>query len=120
MVAGSALDKEVILARLGGNKQLFETICNSFLKMLPGQLSVIGESVSNRDIETLSRSVHRLKGSVGYFDNGTVAGTILELQSLTRRPEFEEARARFLFERLANQLQDLIQGLESIRSSNSD
>ena len=111
-----ALDKEAILQRLGGNHQLFENICNSFLKLLPGQLSVIGESVSNRDTETLSRSAHRLKGSVAYFDGGNVTATIVELEGLTKRPEFDDARARFLFERLATQLQELIRDLEQLRT----
>ena len=113
----NSLDKEVILARLGGSQQLFENICNSFLKLLPGQLSVIGDAVSNRDPETLSRAVHRLKGSVAYFDSGSVTVTISELEGVTRRPEFDEARARFLFERMANQLQELIQDLEALRTS---
>ena len=117
MTVKNSLDKEAILARLGGNHQLFETICNSFLKLLPGQLSVIGDAVSNRDPETLSRAAHRLKGSVAYFDGGTVTLTIVELEGLTRRPEFDEVRARFLFERMANQLQELIQDLQALRAT---
>lgn len=116
MTVENSLDKQAILDRLGGNQQLFETICNSFLKLLPGQLSVIGEAVNSGDTDTLSRSAHRLKGSVAYFDNGTVTATIAELEGLTKRPQFEEPRARFLFERLAKQLQELIQDLEALRS----
>lgn len=111
-----SLNKEAILERLGGNQQLFETICNSFLKLLPTQLGVIQEAVSNRDAETLSRAAHRLKGSVAYFDSGPVTSAIVEIEALCKKPEFDEARARFLFERLAKLLQELIKGLEQLRS----
>ncbi|CAN0302903.1 unnamed protein product [Phaeothamnion confervicola] len=114
----NSLDKEAILARLGGSQQLFENICASFMKLLPGQLAVIGDAVSNRDAETLSRAVHRLKGSVAYFDSGSVSTTISELEALTKRPEFDETRARFLFERMAGQMQELIEDLQALRAPN--
>lgn len=112
-----SLNKEAILERLGGNHQLFETICNSFLKLLPSQLGVIQEAVSNKDGDTLSRAAHRLKGSVAYFDSGAVTSTIVEIESLCKQPTFDDARARHLFERLASLLQELIKELEVLRHS---
>ena len=110
------MDKQAILARLDGNEDLFNKICDSFVRLLPGQLAVIKEAISSGDRETLSRSIHRLKGSVAYFDDGTVTQTITAMGKVSSQGELDRAHARPLYDTLVQQIDELNQNLKSMRS----
>jgi HPt (histidine-containing phosphotransfer) domain-containing protein len=110
------LDKQAILARLDGNEALFNKICDSFVRLLPAQLAVIKEAITNADRDTLSRSVHRLKGSVAYFDDGPVIQTITAIGKVSSQSLLDTKSAETLYESLLSQLDELNQNLKSMRS----
>jgi two-component system sensor histidine kinase/response regulator len=50
-----------------GDRDLFKEIVNLFLENLPDSIAQIREAVANSDANTLDKTAHSLKGSVGNF-----------------------------------------------------
>lgn len=109
------VDKQAIIRRLGGNEQLFESICVRLFDLLPSQLSVLEEAVTQADRDTLFRAAHRLKGSVAYFDENNVTPTLVELEHLAKLPNWDGGRARILYLTLVAQVKELQADLEKLR-----
>ena len=65
--AGPLLDKEVALARMGGDLELLQEVARLFLDEYPRLLGVMHDALSRGDAQLLERSAHSLKGSVANF-----------------------------------------------------
>ena len=90
-----AFDRDAVLARIDGNEELLAEVVDLFLDELPGQMSDIGESVSNRRASTLESSAHKLRGSLGNFGAEVAHDAALRLEEMARRRDLAGAEETF-------------------------
>jgi two-component system sensor histidine kinase/response regulator len=61
------IDRAELMARMGGDESLLRRLIDMFLVNYPKQLSELHEAVRARDIETLRRRSHTLRGALSLF-----------------------------------------------------
>lgn len=98
------LDKSEILDRLGGNEKLFLSVSKRFADSVPEQLQGIESSVQACDRQALLRWLHRLKGSLAYFDDGAVAVALHNLEQVAKQEAFDQECASRFSSQLAQEL----------------
>ena len=78
-----AVDVEAYVKRMGGNRDIAETIIKGFIKQIPVQLHNIEEAIKNGDIEIVDREAHSMKGgALNVFANDMMlAAKALEMQA---------------------------------------
>ena len=59
---GMPVDVEAYIKRMGGNRDIAETIIKGFIEQIPIQLHNIEEAIKNGDIEIVDREAHSIKG----------------------------------------------------------
>jgi HPt (histidine-containing phosphotransfer) domain-containing protein len=94
--AEPVFDRNVILARVEGDRTLLQEIIGLFFDETPGLLSAIQESIASHDAKALERAAHALKGSVGNFGAQGASHAALRLEVMGRGGDFthvEEAYA---------------------------
>jgi HPt (histidine-containing phosphotransfer) domain-containing protein len=79
-----ALDREVALARVGGDAELLREIAVLFLENYPAWLEELRAAQANSDAEAVQRAAHGLKGSVANFGARDAVEASLELENLGR------------------------------------
>jgi HPt (histidine-containing phosphotransfer) domain-containing protein len=105
-LAGSSIDREVALARVGGDAELLHEIACLFLDDYPKVIADLHAAAARGDASGVERTAHNLKGSVANFGAHTAIETALKIEDL--------GRARRLGE-LTPLLQALEQALAAIR-----
>jgi signal transduction histidine kinase/HPt (histidine-containing phosphotransfer) domain-containing protein len=80
---GMPVDVEAYVKRMGGNRDIAETIIKGFIKQIPIQLHNIEEAIKSGDIETVDREAHSMKGgALNVFANDIMlAAKALEMQA---------------------------------------
>jgi PAS domain S-box-containing protein len=89
-------DRNLILARVEGDKELLREIIGLFFDEIPKLLSAIQESITRRDARALERAAHTLKGAVSNFGAKSACDAALRLEVIGRSGDFthsEEAYA---------------------------
>ena len=80
---GKPVDVEAYIKRMGGNREIAETIIKGFIKHIPVQLQNIKDAIKSGDIETVDREAHSIKGgALNVFANDLMlAAKELEMQA---------------------------------------
>ncbi|MBI4962366.1 MAG: response regulator [Desulfomonile tiedjei] len=90
-VKPEALDKLVILDRVGGDTELLKEIVDLFLEDYPDLLVKIREALQTKDSQLLEKTAHALKGSVGNFGAESAVQAALNLENMGRNQDLAEA-----------------------------
>jgi HPt (histidine-containing phosphotransfer) domain-containing protein len=80
-----------VLARVGGDRQLLAEISRLFMDDAPRHLGRIRQALDARDIESLRRAAHGLKGSAANFDADAVVSAVRALEDMARSGRFASA-----------------------------
>lgn len=87
----NALDSQLALSRVGGDKQLLQEIAVLFIEDCPRALAEIQEAVTHGDAEKLENAAHALKGSVANFGARDAVDAAFRLEQMGRANEMSEA-----------------------------
>ncbi len=88
------IDKDLALARAGGNSQLAEELFAMLLKELPEQRTSILEAASAHDYQNLKRFIHKLNGSATYCGVPALKEAVDGFETRLKRGEIEDAPER--------------------------
>jgi HPt (histidine-containing phosphotransfer) domain-containing protein len=88
--AGLSLDRELALARLGGDAELLREIAQLFLSDYPGVLAELRDAVACRDARRIERMAHGLKGSVSNFGAAAAVEAARTIEALGRAAQVEQ------------------------------
>ncbi|MCE5314820.1 MAG: response regulator [Armatimonadota bacterium] len=108
-------DLNSALARLDGDRLLFQEITGLFLDDCPRLASAIREAITNQDSNALERSAHALKGAVSNFSSGPAFDLSLKLERTGRSGDMSEAES--IFESLEIEVAHLVSALNSLDSA---
>jgi HPt (histidine-containing phosphotransfer) domain-containing protein len=89
----NALDRQMALSRVGGDKELLQEIASLFLEDCPRALAEIREAVACGDAARLENAAHALKGSVANFGARDAVAAAFRLEQMGRANEMSEAEA---------------------------
>lgn len=87
---GVAFDREIALARVGGDIELLKEIAILFLEDYPKVLAELHDAVAANDAKALERSAHGLKGSVSNFGANAAVEAALQLEMMGRAKQLAE------------------------------
>jgi PAS domain S-box-containing protein len=74
------IDRGELMARMGGDGALLSRLIDMFLVNYPRQLSDLRDAVQNRDVETLRRRAHTLRGAMALFAASEAADAAHQLE----------------------------------------
>ena len=103
---GEVLDRDAILAQVGGDEELLRDLAQTFLDDCTPLLDQIRNAVTSGDLNRLARSAHNLKGSVSNFSRQATFEAALRLEQMGRTGDAAES---------AEALRDLEHALEQLR-----
>ena len=86
-----ALDRQLALSRVGGDKQLLQEIAVLFIEECPHAFRQIQEAVAHGDPAKLENAAHALKGSVANFGARNAVEAAFELEQMGRAKQMGEA-----------------------------
>jgi two-component system sensor histidine kinase/response regulator len=86
-LAGSSIDREVALSRVGGDAELLREIAALFLDDYPKVMADLHDAAARGDASTVERTAHSLKGSVANFGAKSVMETALQIEDLGRKKQ---------------------------------
>jgi two-component system sensor histidine kinase/response regulator len=89
-VATTTLNRELALARVGGDAELLKEIGELFLEEYPRALADLRKAVDSGDADGVERAAHGLKGSVANFGAQTVVEAATMLEEMGRGHRLEE------------------------------
>jgi signal transduction histidine kinase/CheY-like chemotaxis protein len=81
-----------LIARVGGDEELFKRMIRTFLRDTPKRLAGIAAAIQKKKPEVLVSLAHALKGSVGIFGAEAARKHTQELQDLGRSSKLSGAR----------------------------
>ena len=79
-----AFNLDEALARVDNDRELLVEIAGIFLQDVDFMMGEIASAVAGADAEGISRTAHRLKGSVLTFSSGPASEAALELEKIGR------------------------------------
>ncbi len=79
-----SLDREVALARVGGDTELLKEIASLFLENYRDWLAELRQAAARGDAQMVERTAHGLKGSVANFGARDAVEASLNLETLGR------------------------------------
>lgn len=88
----SNLDREVALARVGGDADLLREIAALFVEDYPRVLEDLRDAIALGDAERIERTAHGLKGSVATFGARPAMEAARTLEAMGRAGQFQEIR----------------------------
>jgi HPt (histidine-containing phosphotransfer) domain-containing protein len=108
-----ALDYQAFLKRCLGQPQLAEKILAKFRARLSRDVAEIGSALSRRDLVTVSKLAHQLKGAAGNVAAEPLYAIAVELESLAKSGNQTAAgaclnRLRFESDRLTNDASEIV------------
>ncbi len=109
-----AVDLPAALERLGGDRGLYDELVGVFKTECPGMAAEMRRAIDDRDVKTLARSAHTLRGSSSNLGAVAVAQAALELEKLARSEKLEDAGEQFKV--LESEIERLFSELESLRA----
>ena len=83
-LAGSPIDKELALSRVGGDAELLLEIAILFLEDYPKVIADLHDAAARGDALGVERTAHSLKGSVANFGAKGVMETALKIEDMGR------------------------------------
>jgi two-component system, sensor histidine kinase and response regulator len=83
----ASLDREVAMARVGGDAELLKEIAVLFLENYEIWLAELREAGAKGDADAVQRTAHGLKGSVANFGAADAVAAALKLENLGRSGE---------------------------------
>jgi len=89
-VTAEVFDKEVALARVGGDADLLKEIAQLFLEDYPKSLADLHEALNAGDARRVERAAHGLKGAVSNFGAAPAVAAALQLETLGRAREMTD------------------------------
>jgi two-component system sensor histidine kinase/response regulator len=87
-----SLDREVALARMGGDLQLLREIADLFLDNYQEWLGELRRATALGDAQAVERTAHGLKGSVANFGASKAVEASLKLEHLGRSRDLAGAK----------------------------
>ncbi|MBX9603829.1 MAG: PAS domain S-box protein [Bryobacteraceae bacterium] len=110
--ASGGLDRDVALARVGGDEELLREIGQLFLMEYPQLLAQMEQAIRAGDAPRLERVAHSLKGSVSNFGAVHATEAALALEELGRSAQWDQVDSALLalrsrLESLRTQIQTL-------------
>ncbi len=91
----AGLNKEVALARVGGDLELLQELAQLFLDDYPKVMGELKKAIVSRDPELVERAAHTLKGSVSNFGADHVFDAALRLETLGRNEDLATVEPAF-------------------------
>jgi two-component system sensor histidine kinase/response regulator len=107
-----SLDREVALARVGGDPELLREIAALFLENYRDWLGELRQAAARGDAQMVERTAHGLKGSVANFGARNAVEASLNLETLGRNRDLAGATESLVALELA--LETLRGDLESL------
>jgi len=86
-----SIDKDKVLERVEGDKELLREIVNLFLEDYSKLMSEIREAIAGADSQALERAAHGLKGSVGNFSAKAAYDAAHSLEVIGREGDLSRA-----------------------------
>jgi HPt (histidine-containing phosphotransfer) domain-containing protein len=90
----NALDRQLALARVGGDQQLLREIAVLFIEDCPRAFARIQEAIARGDAAKLENAAHELKGSVANFGAREAVEAAFRLEQMGRTNELSEAEGK--------------------------
>jgi PAS domain S-box-containing protein len=87
----TVLDREELLARLGGNTAVLKQVIGLYLGESPLAIRAIEDAYAKRDAQALVRAAHYLKGMVGNLSAPDAFADAFELENLGRQGDLTRA-----------------------------
>ncbi len=88
------INRKELLTRLDDDVELLQELIELFLEDYPDLISEIESAIESQDAETLRRSAHTLKGSVGNFCAEAAFKTAAQLEQCGAAADFQTAVAQ--------------------------
>src|ERR1700685_1049069 len=86
-----ALDRQLALARVGGDLELLREIAALFLDECPRALLEIHQALEREDSSKLENAAHSLKGSVANFGASAAVAAAFRLEQMGRAQQLGDA-----------------------------
>ena len=84
------LDREIALARVGGDLQLLREVATLFLENYDPWIAELREAATRGDAQALERTAHGIKGSVATFGARAAVEAAQQIEQCGRRHDFSE------------------------------
>lgn len=91
----SPTDREVSLKRLGGDEKLLSTLAKFFLEDAPGLMAQLQDAITARDIDSILRRAHSLRGLSATFEALPFQQVARDLEAIARSPNQEVIEAKW-------------------------
>lgn len=88
--------KREILARLGGDEELFRDIVRVYFEDSPGLIRQIEVALDTADRSAIGRAAHHLKGLLCNFSPEPATAAVQSLEQAARMNELDTAADRFV------------------------
>lgn len=89
-VVGPAIDRDLALARVGGDADLLKEIALLFLDDYPRALADLRAAVARGDARNVERAAHGLKGAVSHFGATAAVEAAYTIEQLGRAQRLAE------------------------------
>lgn len=86
---------QVALSHMDGDHVLLRELMELFLETTPATLSTIREALDRHDYQTVERSAHTLKGSIGAFRAEPVVACALDLEQTAKEHQSDAAELAY-------------------------
>jgi two-component system, sensor histidine kinase and response regulator len=87
---GTGIDREIALARVGGDTELLREIADLFLDDYPKALVELRCAAARGDAKAVERTAHGLKGSVANFGAKAAVDAAFRIESMGRDRKLTE------------------------------
>jgi two-component system sensor histidine kinase/response regulator len=88
--AGTGIDRELALSRVGGDNELLHEIAVLFLDDYPKLLDELKTARSRNDAKVIERTAHSLKGSVSNFGASAAVEAAFALENMGRTQQLAD------------------------------
>jgi CheY-like chemotaxis protein/HPt (histidine-containing phosphotransfer) domain-containing protein len=78
----AVFDQQAALARVKGNREIFQEIIDLFCAEMPEVLATLRQAMARGDSQAVARVTHALKGTVGSFGAHAALEAVLRLEAL--------------------------------------
>jgi HPt (histidine-containing phosphotransfer) domain-containing protein len=114
---GRALDLDIALAHVDGDRQLLAELSSMFVQDYPRLLDAARHSIVQDDFSGLERAAHTLKGRLAFFGIHKAREQALELEMMARNNDL--SRARQALDEIEAEMEGVLAELESLAREQS-
>ncbi|MBW7903399.1 MAG: response regulator [Rhodocyclaceae bacterium] len=93
-VSPPAFDRDGVIARLGGDEELYRAVAAMFVQDAPGYVAALHEAVAAGEAPRLQREAHTCKSLLNTFARDADGALAKEIEKLAGAGEFDAAAAR--------------------------